>query len=391
MARNCFAAAMASIVSQGVMTKTETGAILAVFYLFYAIFQVPGGVVSNRYNPEKLLTVGVIVSAVTNIIIFFFHDYWTMMIVWTINAISQFCIWPSVFRIISTQLHEKHRHDGIFYITLSFVAGLVFAYAVAAFVTKWEYNFLISAIVLLIAILVFMVVYKSYERQGKFTEAEIEEHLKKKVEKPENESIMKIMLRSGLIIMLPLFIIQTVLSNGLKVYTPLIMMESYSLLNASFSNAINVIVLFTTAFGVFVLKLIHPKRIKSQTITMAVLYAFIGLMTVILTFIGKIHWLLAVAAIILALVPLTSLGQFTNVLIPKEFEKFGISTVVAGIVNAIASLGIFVSNYGVAYVADNYGWKATFLAFIILLLVGFAISLLLTPRWTRFVNSYKED
>ena len=42
MTKNCYTAAMASIVSAGIMTKSQTGLISAVFYLVYAPFQIDG-------------------------------------------------------------------------------------------------------------------------------------------------------------------------------------------------------------------------------------------------------------------------------------------------------------------------------------------------------------
>ena len=43
MTKNCYSAAMASIVDAGIMTKSQTGLIAACFYLVYAPFQIIGG------------------------------------------------------------------------------------------------------------------------------------------------------------------------------------------------------------------------------------------------------------------------------------------------------------------------------------------------------------
>ena len=59
MTKNCFSAAMASIVHDGIMTKSQTGLILAAFYFVYAPFQVLGGKLADRYSSEKLILIGV--------------------------------------------------------------------------------------------------------------------------------------------------------------------------------------------------------------------------------------------------------------------------------------------------------------------------------------------
>ena len=58
MTKNCFSAAMVLLVSEGVLTKTQTGNISAMFYLIYAPFQIVGGLAADRFSPYKLIAIG---------------------------------------------------------------------------------------------------------------------------------------------------------------------------------------------------------------------------------------------------------------------------------------------------------------------------------------------
>ena len=69
MTKNCYSAAMASIVSQGIMTKSETGLIAAVFYLIYAPFQIVGGIVADRFSPYLLVLFGTLGAGVCNLLV----------------------------------------------------------------------------------------------------------------------------------------------------------------------------------------------------------------------------------------------------------------------------------------------------------------------------------
>ena len=60
MTKNCYSAAMASIVDEGILTKSQTGLINAVFYGVYAPFQILGGVFADKYNPEKMIKIGLV-------------------------------------------------------------------------------------------------------------------------------------------------------------------------------------------------------------------------------------------------------------------------------------------------------------------------------------------
>ena len=58
MTKNCFSAAMVFIVDEGYMTKFETGAISAVFYTVYAALQIVGGMVTDKWHPERFIIIG---------------------------------------------------------------------------------------------------------------------------------------------------------------------------------------------------------------------------------------------------------------------------------------------------------------------------------------------
>ena len=109
MTKNCFSGALAGIVAEGVLTKSQTGFITGMFYLVYAPFQIVGGMVADRISPEKLIKFGLLGAFVANLIIFFNQNYYVMLITWICNAIVQFDIWPSVFKIVSSQLVRSDR------------------------------------------------------------------------------------------------------------------------------------------------------------------------------------------------------------------------------------------------------------------------------------------
>ena len=79
MTKSCYSAAMASIVHEGVLTKSQTGFITAAFYFVYAPLQILGGVFADKYNPEKMIKIGLIGGAIANLIIFCNQNYYVML------------------------------------------------------------------------------------------------------------------------------------------------------------------------------------------------------------------------------------------------------------------------------------------------------------------------
>lgn len=171
MTKNCFNGALAAIVEDGVLTKSQTGLITALFYIVYTPLQIVGGIVVDKFSPELMIKIGLVGGAVANAVIFFNHNYYVMLIAWTLNAVVQFALWPATYKIISSQLCRSDRTYMIFLITLATSLGLVFSYAVAAILPSWEYNFVFSAIVLL----VLAIVLHAYDRRlNKFMKPDYE-------------------------------------------------------------------------------------------------------------------------------------------------------------------------------------------------------------------------
>ena len=100
---------MAAIIADGIMTKSQTGLITAMFYLVYAPLQVVGGKLADRWRPDLLILIGLVGSAIANFIIYLNQSYYLMLVVWTLNSVVQAALWPSIFKIISSEPADADR------------------------------------------------------------------------------------------------------------------------------------------------------------------------------------------------------------------------------------------------------------------------------------------
>ena len=128
MTKNCFSGALSAIVDEGSLTLTQATLISASFYIVYTPLQILGGIVADKYSPEKMITIGLVGGAVCNTVIFFNQNFYVMLGSWVFNAIIQFALWPSVFKIMSSQLVRSDRSKMIFYMSFSSSGGLITTY-----------------------------------------------------------------------------------------------------------------------------------------------------------------------------------------------------------------------------------------------------------------------
>ncbi|MBQ4629976.1 MAG: MFS transporter [Clostridia bacterium] len=390
MTKNCYAAAMVLLVNEGVLTKTQTGTIGAAFYLVYATFQIFGGMAADKYSPYRLIATGLAGAAIANIIISLTYNYHIMIIVWSLNAAVQFGIWPSIFKIVSTKLSPVHRHNGIFYIMLSSSVGLVLSYIFAGFASSWRSNFEISAISL-IACFIFWIIAGNFFDKRMVSDnitshgvAHLPEY--KLPEKNKKAGFSKLLIKSGLIILLPAVVIRTVFEQGIQTIIPTMINESYDNITPSVSSILNLIPIFFGISGKITMDFICKKRTYNQALAMGIVFSVLVPLLASMLLIGKINmWIILI--IVSMVVLIAAAGSYIATFMALPFTPYGFNGTTAGIINAMASLGIVVGNYALTRIADDYSWTAVWLVLACMSVVGFVLCLIAFTPWKNFSES----
>ena len=370
MTKNCFSGALSAIVAQGSLTLAQTTFISAAFYIAYTPLQILGGIVADRYSPEKMITVGLLGGAVCNTVIFFNQNYYVMLVTWVINAIIQFALWPSVFKIMSSQLVRSDRGRMIFYMSFASSGGLIMTYIVSAFLTDWRDNFLISAIVLVISAFILLVYCKHLNPIMKMDKTESAPAISYKNSDKKKMSTVKLFLISGFFTLLPAVLLRTMIENGTKTLSPTMLMQSYENISASTGNLLSIFIIVAGVVGTLLVKLVLFPRIIKNEITAYLIMMIAALpFTVVLRFVGEIPaWLviLSLSMISMSLSATHLLTQYFNML----YIPYGKNGTAAGILNAAASLGLVLQYCVFGSVAQNHGWSTVTTLWVIMVALG---------------------
>ena len=384
LTRSCFSAAMSSIVELGVFTKTQTGVISAAFYAFYGVLQVVGGIVTDRYKPEHLITVGFLGAAITNYVIYFNQNYTVILIAWSLNAISQFAVWPAIFKLLSTMLPPAMRTNAMFATTFVNPAGVVASFVVAAIVsTHWQMNFLISAVGLtFFAILWEVVVYRLKPRihEVELEDAGVASH----TEKHSTGAFLKIALASGLVFAVLIALCRSSVDTSIRNLTSTMLNESYDSLNPVLSNLLSVIVLVCSTAGSSIARVLYPKVIKNEAAALAIFLGASLPLCCSLLLLGDVSYgvIIVILATMALLLGATTL--FTMTYIAARFGKWGKGATVAGAMNATASVGVVMANTLSPILADSFDWRVVIFFWIGMLTLTVLLALVMVPVWTRF-------
>ncbi len=383
MTKNCFSSALAAIVSEGIMKKSQTGFITSAFYLVYGPLQIVGGIFADKYNPEKLVKIGLAGSVIANIIIFLNHNYYVMLGAWIFNGISQMALYPGMFKIITSQLSPEWRRKGIYYFSFTGTIGLMFSYIVAAFVTKWEYNFLISAVASLGLLVALHMIYKSVSKHMVDDETP---KIVKQDKKIEKVSTFKLFAISGFLFLLPVLLLRYMVDNSIKTFTPTMMVESYPNMSIMVSNLLNIFIIISGLLGIIIVrKFIFPRRIRNEVAAVILLIALTLPLTFVIKSTGKIDVWFIVAAMCLVSFLLSGASLMTS-FINGSFSKYGKNGTAAGLANSASSIGVVLQSYGFTYVADHFGWSAVTTIYVIGISVCILFAACAYPLWRKYKN-----
>ena len=384
MTKNMFTSAMAIIVEEGFMTKSQTGLINAIFWLVYAPFQVVGGFAVDKYSPYKLIMIGLAGAAVSNIIIYFNQSYYVMMSAWIFNAIIQFGVWPGVFKIVSTKIAPEMRKKAVFWLLFSTSVGLGFSMLIASFVTHWRHNFLVSVISLLLTIAAYAVLNRFLDK--KMVEDESSPQKSSAKEEVKKEPMLPLMLSSGLIVFLIVCLLRVAIDNGIKMMTPVMLMESYESLPAAIATRMSSVLIIFSAIGIFVSGFMQRNITRNEAKAQIILYAISLLPLIMVCFLGYIHYIWILIALSVSIMLIHGAAPFSQSFVALHFESYGRIGTVSGILNATASVGNVLASYVFARMAEVMPWRGVTASWLITIVICGLLCVVVLPRWTRFTK-----
>ncbi|MBE6604191.1 MAG: MFS transporter [Ruminococcaceae bacterium] len=385
MTKYCFSAAMVFIVDEGYMTKFETGMISAVFWAVYAVIQLFGGVLADKFRPEKQLAISLLGSGIINLAIYFcYENYILTMVLWSLNAILQFSGWPASFKIVSSMVHESQRQAGTVIITIMSPIGVLFSYVVAALVAHWQQNFIISSIGSFLLMIAWLITAK-YTNRFVVTEQILPEDKKNtKVGDAPQVSFLRLAFSSGLIFFLVLTFLRSFITQ-IQTLIPVMINESYEGVQPAFATVLSFVVLVCNVLGpILANKLAYFFR--NEMLATALMFALTIPAAFFTLLLGSVNYWFIIAATALIVLCASANGYFTMTLASVAFVKWGKGGTVAGITNAAAAFGIVGANFALTLIADKFGWIPTLITLISLIVFGTVLALIGTPVWKKFKN-----
>ena len=392
-----FNAALASIVENTAMTKSQAGLIGTALFFSYGFGQIISGFLGDKVKPQLLILIGFIVTILCNGIFPLFSNIIVLVIVWGINGLAQAMFWPPLVKILIDYLPREKFPNACFCVSVAAQAATIIIYLFVPLILvtlNWQAVFYItSGFALLVAVVLiigFCAVTAGLEKARFNSEnssnTEVCERLDadKKSDKSA-PSLMPVLFSSGFITILAAIAFQGFLKDGITTWMPTYVAEVFQM-ETSVSIFLNVVIPVFSIISVYVATAVYKKSIRNEVNGAAI---FFGISVVLAAALFLFADKSAVAALILSALVVGAMHAINLYLIsyvPSRFAADGKVSTVSGLTNAFTYIGSSVSSYLTALLAEWIGWRYTVLCWCFVAVGGLVLCLCSVRRWKRFIS-----
>lgn len=391
MTRNAFAASIASVIEEGILPHTAAGIINAGFYLFNGIGQVAGVKIVDKASPIKLLYVPLVGTLIAMLFMTVAKSFLSMLIIWSLCGLLQFPIWPAVLRMVTEYTLPQHKGKAMKSIIFGFGAGTFLNYLLATIILKvasWRALFVASAVIVALCIVLWMFI--TGKKKVKLSEIKEENCQNEIKEEEKTKGFLKTLISSGALLLLVPSFIRLFLDSGLKTWAPTMFVESYGA-SASFGSALVTVLSFVNFGGMFFATWLCSKVTKNETTALGICFLVSLPFAVLLLFVGGVSLAVATLSLIVITTMMYASHQLMDVFIPAKFGKVGMTGSMASLMNGFASLGAVFASIGFGFLAENYGWRESFIMQLALIIITLVSCIFARPLWKKFIDRQGEE
>ena len=388
--RKSFAAAMAGMISESVIDKVDGGFIGMGLFICYGAGQLISGYLGDRIKPKYLIIFGVATTCLCNLAMPLVNNSVLMIIAWSVNGLAQAMLWPPIVKLLSENLNGEAFVKANLVVTSAAHCATILLYLfvpVCLELFSWEAVFFTASALALASVPVFAIIMKIAVSGGIKDGVE---HKAPKAVAQKGDGYLKLLLSSGIIPVFLCIIMMGFLRDGIESWLPTLYSEAFSR-DASESTLISVALPIFSIIMVSVTTAIHKNKFfGNEVFSSLVFFVSCVVCGIPLYFlIGVNHVGARMASLVLTMFISGAMHGCNFMLIsclPGRFAKVHRSATTSGLCNAFVYIGAAISMYGIALIADNFGWNATILSWIIIALVGAIFCAVALKRYSGFIK-----
>jgi len=385
LSRYSYAAVLLSIITGMNTTKSVAGLAVTGAFISYGAGQLLSGYMGDRFQPQRLILIGLVGTGLCNLSMVFLPNIVLMNIVWIFNGLFQTFLWPPLVRLTDDTYKGKTYGRVITVITQSGIAGQIAVILLAALLVNYfsfRSLFLTVACITLAFALLWFLSTKDLSLPTLKSRAVTKENSATETEKRRTRLSMRVLISAGMLTVFLCAIIAGALRDGISTWMPTYIKENFEI-RESLSILTSIALPLFGILGIGVSSRIIGLFKNELYAGFLFFGTALGLSAILTIFLSKLIFL---DIILMGLISACSHGInliITGVM-PRRFSRFGQVSTISGILNATIYIGSALSTYGVALLAENFGWKVTFGSWMVMCVLSIVCLLVSLRSYVRF-------
>ena len=377
-----YGAVMVEMVRAEGFSRVDASAALTGLFITYGFGQLISGYLGDRVKPQLLIFFGLIACGLMNLLIPFCPSPAWMTVVWSVNGLAQAMMWPPLVRIMSQHMTESEYKVATVHVSWGSSLGTIVIYLMIPLLLKvssWRGVFYCAAAVGMGMAAFWMARYGRVERTLPLQEQAAP------ADEPGDAGKSGGGLRALmplLAIMMGVIICQGTLRDGITTWMPTYLADTYHM--ESGKSILTGVLL--PLFGMVCYQIVlwmNRNLVKNELQCAAIIFG-VGLVSLLALRLLHAHsFALSVLILAFAVASMHGVNLIMTCMTPKYLAGSGKISMISGLLNACTYIGSALSMYGVALIADRFGWTVTESLWCAVALLGTLCAAACVPKWGK--------
>lgn len=377
-----YGAVMVEMVRAEGFSRVDASAALTGLFITYGFGQLISGYLGDRVKPQLLIFFGLIACGLMNLLIPFCSSPAWMTVVWSVNGLAQAMMWPPLVRIMSQHMTESEYKVATVHVSWGSSLGTIVIYLMIPLllqVSSWRGVFYCAAAVGMGMAAFWMARYGRVECTLPLQEQAA----------PADEPGDAGKSGGGLCALMPLLAImmgviicQGTLRDGITTWMPTYLADTYHM--ESGKSILTGVLLPLFGMVCYQIVLWMNRKLVENELQCAAIIFCVGLVSLLALRLLHAHsFALSVLILAFAVASMHGVNLIMTCMTPKYLAGSGKISMISGLLNACTYIGSALSMYGVALIADRFGWTVTESLWCAVALLGTLCAAACVPKWGK--------
>lgn len=371
-----YGAVLVDMVATTGFTKTALSVALTGSFITYSAGQIVSGFIGDKFDPKKLVFIGIAFSVLMNLAIPFCGSPAWMAVCWSVNGFAQAMIWPPMVRLMVRIFKGDEYRKASVKVSYGSSLGTIAVFLISPLLISlwgWKSVFFASAILGFLMLFVWQMLCPDISLEP----VAMGENSNKK-------SVSASTFRIDLLFVLIMFaiVLQGALRDGVTTWTPTYIDDTFKLGSALAILTSVVLPLFSMlCHGVG--GWLYYKVFKSPVLSSGVIFGIGALASLILYLTDGGNAIISVVCLAVLVGAMHGVNLMLICMVPSFYKNTGKISLVSGLLNSCTYVGSSLSTYGIALLTEGVGWSLTIGIWTLIAALGAAVCFITIPLWNK--------